>query len=144
MWPREEIQCLISLGTGRYYPHTRQNYADSGLKSKINKLIASATDVEAVHTVLQARTRREGGREEGREEGRKGGRKGGRKEGRQTQTEVGMWVGRKADTDVEAVHTVLQVRTKREGASKHAWKEGKEEGTQRRRGSSYGFTGGNW
>ena len=53
LWPKEEIQCLVSLGTGRYYPHNRENYADSGLKSKINKLIASATDVEAVHIVLQ-------------------------------------------------------------------------------------------
>ena len=53
LWPKEEIQCLVSLGTGRYYPHTREKYAESGLKSKINKLIASATDVEAVHIVLQ-------------------------------------------------------------------------------------------
>lgn len=55
LWPHESLQSVISLGNGRYEPQenvstTSPNY--TGLKNKILKIIDSATDTEAVHTVL--------------------------------------------------------------------------------------------
>lgn len=54
LWPREHIQCVVSLGGGRFIPAS--NEAPQGLtslKSKVLKVIESATDTEAVHTTVQ-------------------------------------------------------------------------------------------
>ncbi|ESO82545.1 hypothetical protein LOTGIDRAFT_223198 [Lottia gigantea] len=52
LWPDEQIQCVISLGTGRYEP----NYEFSpkiSLTEKAYKVLESATDTEAVHRQCQ-------------------------------------------------------------------------------------------
>lgn len=57
LWPTESIHCVVSLGNGRYEhpkdhrdPTMSSNY--TSLKEKLMKIIDSATDTEAVHTVL--------------------------------------------------------------------------------------------
>lgn len=54
LWPNEPIQCVVSLGGGRFIPEvTEQNQGFTSLKKKILKVIDSATDTEAVHTTVQ-------------------------------------------------------------------------------------------
>lgn len=55
LWPKESLQCVISLGTGRYKaaitsPTKSQSIS---LKTKLGKFVESATDTYAVHTTLQ-------------------------------------------------------------------------------------------
>ena len=45
LWPTENIQCVISIGTGRYRP-TDDPTTSYGLKDKLLKVIQSATDTE--------------------------------------------------------------------------------------------------
>ena len=53
IWPSTPIQCVISLGTGIYHsPSRRINSTFSSLREKLLKVVASATDTEAVHTIL--------------------------------------------------------------------------------------------
>lgn len=55
LWPDEPLQCVISLGNGRYEPQPPPTPATpnfTGLKNKLMKIIDSATDTEAVHTIL--------------------------------------------------------------------------------------------
>lgn len=51
LWPNESIQCVVSLGTGRYLASDRQEL-NMSVKQKIVKLIDSATDTECVHTMM--------------------------------------------------------------------------------------------
>ncbi|XP_003744249.1 calcium-independent phospholipase A2-gamma [Galendromus occidentalis] len=52
LWPDEEIQCVVSIGSGRYIPEEAEIVAKStSLKTKIMKIVDSATDTEAVHTL---------------------------------------------------------------------------------------------
>lgn len=54
IWPSTPIQCVISLGTGIYHsPSRRINSTFSSLREKLLKVVASATDTEAVHTILE-------------------------------------------------------------------------------------------
>ncbi|CAN8001141.1 unnamed protein product [Ixodes hexagonus] len=54
LWPREHIQCVVSLGGGRFIPASDEAPQGlSSLKSKVLKVIESATDTEAVHTTVQ-------------------------------------------------------------------------------------------
>ncbi|KAH7974226.1 hypothetical protein HPB49_012301 [Dermacentor silvarum] len=47
LWPNEPIQCVVSLGGGRFIPEvTEQNQGFTSLKKKILKVIDSATDTE--------------------------------------------------------------------------------------------------
>ena len=59
LWGRKvPIQCVISLGTGIYRRPIRPSKAgevttSTSLREKLTKVVASATDTEAVHVVLQ-------------------------------------------------------------------------------------------
>lgn len=54
LWPNEPIQCVVSLGGGRFIPEVKQQQQGlTSLKMKVLKVIDSATDTEAVHTIVQ-------------------------------------------------------------------------------------------
>ncbi|XP_071499403.1 uncharacterized protein [Diadema antillarum] len=55
LWPDTPVQCLVSLGTGRYDPVEEgvESSEYSSLKKKLYQFMISATDTEAVHTTLQ-------------------------------------------------------------------------------------------
>ena len=47
LWPNETLQCVVSLGTGRYEPTSMpQTPAYTSLKTKVVKIVQSATDTE--------------------------------------------------------------------------------------------------
>ncbi|KAG8038629.1 hypothetical protein G9C98_007336 [Cotesia typhae] len=60
LWPNRPIQCVVSFGTGRTPPiipnnegHIKEgNIGSSSWKDKFYKILASATDTEGVHIVL--------------------------------------------------------------------------------------------
>ncbi|KAG1684926.1 Calcium-independent phospholipase A2-gamma [Nymphon striatum] len=52
LWPDESIQCVVSLGNGRFIPSENSDKGQSSLKKKISKIIDSATDTEGTHIVL--------------------------------------------------------------------------------------------
>ncbi|XP_069681465.1 calcium-independent phospholipase A2-gamma-like isoform X2 [Periplaneta americana] len=53
LWPGCSIQCVVSLGTGRTNPTIRsEDVNSSSWKTKFFKILDSATDTEAVHTML--------------------------------------------------------------------------------------------
>ncbi|XP_070559761.1 calcium-independent phospholipase A2-gamma-like [Ptychodera flava] len=53
LWPNTPIQCIVSLGTGRYVPEANPKSNNmSGLRAKIYQLVMSATDTEVVHSML--------------------------------------------------------------------------------------------
>ncbi|KAM6425707.1 calcium-independent phospholipase A2-gamma [Rhynochetos jubatus] len=54
LWPNVPLQCLISLGTGRYESEGKTNVTHTSLKAKLTNVISSATDTEEVHTMLDA------------------------------------------------------------------------------------------
>ncbi|NXH99726.1 PLPL8 phospholipase, partial [Pachycephala philippinensis] len=54
LWPNVPLQCLISLGTGRYETEVKTNVTHTSLKAKLTNVINSATDTEEVHTMLDA------------------------------------------------------------------------------------------
>ncbi|NXK39464.1 PLPL8 phospholipase, partial [Piprites chloris] len=54
LWPNVPLQCLISLGTGRYESEVKTNVTHTSLKAKLTNVISSATDTEEVHTMLDA------------------------------------------------------------------------------------------
>ncbi|OQR68470.1 calcium-independent phospholipase A2-gamma-like [Tropilaelaps mercedesae] len=52
LWPDEKIQCVVSIGSGRYIPEEPPSSVKStSLKTKIVKIVDSATDTERVHTL---------------------------------------------------------------------------------------------
>lgn len=53
LWPHEPIQCVISIGGGRFIPPPVEPQTYTSLKMKILRVIDSATDTEAVHTTVQ-------------------------------------------------------------------------------------------
>ncbi|XP_006016026.1 calcium-independent phospholipase A2-gamma [Alligator sinensis] len=54
LWPDVPLQCLISLGTGRYESVGKNNVTYTSLKTKLSHVISSATDTEEVHAMLDA------------------------------------------------------------------------------------------
>ncbi|XP_053112025.1 calcium-independent phospholipase A2-gamma isoform X2 [Hemicordylus capensis] len=54
LWPNVPLQCVISLGTGRYESEGKTNVTYTSLKAKLTNVISSATDTEEVHTMLDA------------------------------------------------------------------------------------------
>ncbi|GBN80898.1 Calcium-independent phospholipase A2-gamma [Araneus ventricosus] len=52
LWPSDSIQCVMSLGSGRYVPAVSPSLTSTSLKTKILKIIDSATDTEAVHITV--------------------------------------------------------------------------------------------
>jgi len=60
LWPGEQLQCVMSIGLGRFDPLS-QSLDDDGerdpkglsIADKFNKLVWSATDTETVHSTLQ-------------------------------------------------------------------------------------------
>ena len=49
LWPNDEIQCVVSIGTGRFEP--AEGYKDVDfipLKDKLLKIVQSATNTEGV------------------------------------------------------------------------------------------------
>lgn len=58
IWPEEKIQCIVSIGTGKYSPQVPEvtssdSVTSTSLKAKITSLIDSATDTEITHRLLQ-------------------------------------------------------------------------------------------
>ncbi|XP_041833406.1 calcium-independent phospholipase A2-gamma [Melanotaenia boesemani] len=54
LWPNTPLQCVLSLGTGRYETLGKNNTTYTSLKTKLTHVISSATDTEEVHTMLDA------------------------------------------------------------------------------------------
>ncbi|KAM7378152.1 hypothetical protein PAMA_013173 [Pampus argenteus] len=54
LWPNTPLQCVLSLGTGRYETAGKNSTAYTSLKAKLTNVISSATDTEEVHTMLDA------------------------------------------------------------------------------------------
>lgn len=53
LWPDEPIQCVISLGNGRYEPNIELMSSLPSAKKQIDNIIDSATNTENVHMTLQ-------------------------------------------------------------------------------------------
>uniref|UniRef100_A0A3P9BY60 Calcium-independent phospholipase A2-gamma n=1 Tax=Maylandia zebra TaxID=106582 RepID=A0A3P9BY60_9CICH len=54
LWPNTPLQCVLSLGTGRYETAGKNSTTYTSLKTKLAHVISSATDTEEVHTMLDA------------------------------------------------------------------------------------------
>ncbi|XP_068443182.1 calcium-independent phospholipase A2-gamma [Clinocottus analis] len=54
LWPNTPLQCVLSLGTGRYETAGNISTTTTSLKTKLSHVISSATDTEEVHTMLDA------------------------------------------------------------------------------------------
>ncbi|CAJ1054977.1 calcium-independent phospholipase A2-gamma [Xyrichtys novacula] len=54
LWPNTPLQCVLSLGTGRYEAAIKSSPTYTSLKAKLTNVISSATDTEEVHTMLDA------------------------------------------------------------------------------------------
>ncbi|MED6232537.1 hypothetical protein ATANTOWER_031973 [Ataeniobius toweri] len=54
LWPNTPLQCVLSLGTGRYETVGKNSTSYTSLKTKLTHVISSATDTEEVHTMLDA------------------------------------------------------------------------------------------
>lgn len=47
LWPEEEVQCIVSVGNGRYEPEAANHTPDvSSLRRKVDTFIHSATNTE--------------------------------------------------------------------------------------------------
>ncbi|KAJ1163980.1 hypothetical protein NDU88_004427 [Pleurodeles waltl] len=54
LWPNVPLQCVVSLGTGRYESAGKNTVTHTSLRAKLTNVISSATDTEEVHTMLDA------------------------------------------------------------------------------------------
>lgn len=54
LWPNTPLECVVSLGTGRYENPAKNNVTYTSLKTKLTNVISSATDTEEVHAMLDA------------------------------------------------------------------------------------------
>lgn len=52
LWPDVPLECIVSLGTGRYESDVRNVTTQTSLKTKLSNVINSATDTEEVHIML--------------------------------------------------------------------------------------------
>lgn len=46
LWPDTPLECVVSLGTGRFESTGKSNAAYTSLKTKLTNVISSATDTE--------------------------------------------------------------------------------------------------
>ncbi|XP_024912013.1 calcium-independent phospholipase A2-gamma-like isoform X2 [Cynoglossus semilaevis] len=54
LWPGVPLECVVSLGTGRFENFSKNSSTYTSLKTKITNVISSATDTEEVHAMLDA------------------------------------------------------------------------------------------
>ncbi|KAM9351522.1 calcium-independent phospholipase A2-gamma-like [Symphorus nematophorus] len=54
LWPNTPLECVVSLGTGRFVTHGKNSTTHTSLKTKLTNVISSATDTEEVHAMLDA------------------------------------------------------------------------------------------
>ncbi|CAL8261064.1 unnamed protein product [Merluccius merluccius] len=54
LWPGTPLECVVSLGTGRFETPGKHSSTHTSLKTKLENVISSATDTEEVHTMLDA------------------------------------------------------------------------------------------
>ncbi|KAM7396978.1 hypothetical protein PAMP_019977 [Pampus punctatissimus] len=54
LWPNTPLECVVSLGTGRFETPGKNSTTYTSLKTKITNVISSATDTEEVHAMLDA------------------------------------------------------------------------------------------
>ncbi|XP_066128255.1 calcium-independent phospholipase A2-gamma isoform X1 [Saccopteryx bilineata] len=52
LWPDVPLECIVSLGTGRYESDVRNTMTYTSLRTKLSNVINSATDTEEVHIML--------------------------------------------------------------------------------------------
>lgn len=48
LWPNTPLQCVLSLGTGRYETAGKNGTTYTSLKAKLTNVISSATDTEGM------------------------------------------------------------------------------------------------
>lgn len=53
LWPDEPIQCLVSVGSGKFKPRDVMNVNATSLYEKAHGLVYSATDTETIHMILR-------------------------------------------------------------------------------------------
>ncbi|XP_034390924.1 calcium-independent phospholipase A2-gamma-like isoform X3 [Cyclopterus lumpus] len=54
LWPNAPLECVVSLGTGRFETPGKNSATYTSLKTKLTNVISSATDTEEVHAMLDA------------------------------------------------------------------------------------------
>uniref|UniRef100_A0A8C6T2Y2 PNPLA domain-containing protein n=1 Tax=Neogobius melanostomus TaxID=47308 RepID=A0A8C6T2Y2_9GOBI len=54
LWPHTPLECVVSLGTGRFETPNKNSVTYTSLKTKLTNVISSATDTEEVHAMLDA------------------------------------------------------------------------------------------
>ncbi|XP_056244169.1 calcium-independent phospholipase A2-gamma-like isoform X2 [Seriola aureovittata] len=54
LWPNTPLECVVSLGTGRFENPGKSSTTYTSLKTKLTNVISSATDTEEVHAMLAA------------------------------------------------------------------------------------------
>ncbi|XP_032379627.1 calcium-independent phospholipase A2-gamma isoform X2 [Etheostoma spectabile] len=54
LWPNTPLECVVSLGTGRFESPGKNSTTYTSLKTKLTNVISSATDTEEVHAMLDA------------------------------------------------------------------------------------------
>ncbi|XP_072242271.1 calcium-independent phospholipase A2-gamma-like [Leuresthes tenuis] len=54
LWPNTPLECVVSLGTGRFETPGKNSATITSLKTKLTNVISSATDTEEVHAMLDA------------------------------------------------------------------------------------------
>lgn len=52
LWPDVPLECIVSLGTGRFESDVKNTMTYTSLKTKLSNVINSATDTEEVHIML--------------------------------------------------------------------------------------------
>lgn len=53
LWPNTPLECVVSLGTGRFETPGNNNTTYTSLKTKLSHVISSATDTEGKSPSLQ-------------------------------------------------------------------------------------------
>lgn len=54
LWPNEPIQCVVSVGSGKFKPKDVLKANATSLYEKAHGLVYSATDTETIHMILQS------------------------------------------------------------------------------------------
>lgn len=53
LWPNEPIQCVVSIGSGKFKPNEVMKANATSLYEKAHGLVYSATDTETIHMILK-------------------------------------------------------------------------------------------